>query len=66
MPRASSDDHVATDQSFAPHLDGRPTDEMGTAVPGEDASLRKALLVLLGCRVGEGAFEANEIRPVER
>src|SRR3989442_7737634 len=66
MPCPSRDDDVATDHRLALHLDSRPIDEMRAAMPGKNARLRKGLLVLVGCGVGEGALEANQLRPVDR
>src|SRR5439155_19634620 len=65
-PRSASDGHVVTEECVASHLDLGLIDEMGTAVPGDNASLRKALLVLHGRRVGGAALEPNEACPVDR
>ena len=57
---------MATDRRLALHLDRRPIDEVSAAMPGEDACLRKGLLVLVGRGVSEGALEANQVGPVDR
>ena len=65
MARAGRDHHVAANESLLVHLDARPIHEVGTAMPRDDPGLRKALLVLLRHRVGEGALEADQVGPVE-
>src|SRR5713101_7710205 len=65
MARAFRDHHVAANESLLVHLDARPIHEVGTAMPRDDPGLRKALLVLLRHRVGEGPLEADQVRPAE-
>src|SRR5260221_11432061 len=65
MARAGRDHDVATDRGLLAHLDAGVIHEVGTATPHDDSRLRKALLVLLRRRVGEGALEADQVRPAE-
>src|SRR5260370_22590655 len=63
-PGASRDHHAATDKSFAVHLEAGSVHEVCTAVKCGDARFLEVLLVFMGHRGGEGALEADQIRPI--
>jgi hypothetical protein len=59
------DHHVSANEGVLAHLDARPIHEVHTTMPCGDPGLGEALLVLLWHRVGESAFEADQVRPID-